>query len=61
MVLTYVIKVDKREVPRPNFEIIMCFCCLLFFQENYPFAVKVNKSNFPGKTEKATKANMLKI
>ena len=22
--------------------IFMCFCCLRFFQENYPYAVKVN-------------------
>ena len=48
MFMTYAIKVDKRKELRLNFERYFKHTC---FQENYPDAVKVNKSNFPGKTE----------
>ena len=48
MFLAYVIKVDKREVPRLYFEHIMCSCCFRFFQENYPYAVKKkNVGSYP--------------
>ena len=40
MFLTYVIKVDKREILRLYFKYI--FVLLSFFLENYPYTVKVN-------------------
>ena len=43
MFLRYVIKVDKREVLRLYFKHIhVLLLFLVFFQENYPYAVKVN-------------------
>ena len=45
MFLTYVIKVDKREVLRLYFEhihVLLLFFVVFFFQENYPYGVKVN-------------------
>ena len=43
MFLTYVIKVDKREVLRLYFKHIhVLLLFLVFFQENYPYAVKMN-------------------
>ena len=43
MFLVHVIKVDKREVLRLNFELhsVLLFF-FIFFQENYSYAVKVN-------------------
>ena len=42
MFLTYVIKVDKREVFRLYFEHIHVLLLFLVFPGNYPYAVKVN-------------------
>ena len=42
MFLTYVIKVDTREVLGYILSIFMCYCCFWFFQENYPSALIVN-------------------
>ena len=42
MFLTYVIKVDKREVPRLYFEHIYVLLLFSVFQENYHYAVEVN-------------------
>ena len=42
MFLTYVIKVDKREVLRLYFEHIQVLLLFLVFKKNYPYAVKVN-------------------
>ena len=44
MFLTFVIKPDIREILRLYYilSIFSCFCCFRFFQENYPYAVKVN-------------------
>ena len=42
MFLTYVIKVDKTLVLRLYFEHIHVLLLFLVFQENYPYAAKVN-------------------
>ena len=42
MFLTYVIKVNKTKYLEYILSIFVCFCCFHFFQENYPYAVKVN-------------------
>ena len=42
MFLTYVIKVDKREVLELYLQHIHVLLLFLFFQENYPYAFKVN-------------------
>ena len=42
MFLTYVIKVDKREVITLYFEHIHVLLLFLDFQGNYPFAVNMN-------------------
>ena len=44
MFLTYVIKVEKREVLSLYFKHIhvLLFFSVFFFQENYPYMVKVN-------------------
>ena len=42
MFLTYVIKVDTREVPRLYYKHIHVLLLFLVSQENYPYAVKVN-------------------
>ena len=42
MFLAYLIKADKREVPRLYFKHICVLLLFLVFQENYPYAVKVN-------------------
>ena len=42
MFLTYVIKVDKREVPRLYFEHIQVLLLFLVFPGKLPYAVKVN-------------------
>ena len=44
MFLTYVMKVNKREVLRLYFEHNYVLLLFLVFQENYPYAVKVNDS-----------------
>ena len=42
MFLTYVIKADKREVPRLYFKYIYVLLLFLVFPENYPYVVKVD-------------------
>ena len=42
MFLTCAIKVDEREVLRLYFKHIDVLLLFLFFQENYPYRVKVN-------------------
>ena len=43
MFLAYVIKVDKREVPRLYFEHIYVLLLFSVFQKSYPHAVKKKK------------------
>ena len=42
MFLKYVIKIDKRKVLRLYFEHFHVLLLFIVFQENYPYAVKVN-------------------
>ena len=41
-------KLIKKKYLGYIFSIFMCFCCFRFFQENYPYAVKViNFGSYP--------------